>query len=456
MPVSVADNTFTHGQYLRDIFSMTVQEMNISYMAISHYLGDKDEHCDIISSDNSYCGKEPHIYRQNTDEINKINTFETYSDDQTIPVFIPYELKIFHFIRCDIRYSLPKITVSNNLLQYIDASYNSFFDWSGPINNLNHLKFLDLSNNFCSNVSKIFFSGGSNLTTLLVDNNLLGFVLPNDHKRQTFSSLTMLQTLSLAHNRILSLPVAIFKSQNNLRTLNLSGNMIENVNFEIKNMTKLSHIDISEYRISHLDVSFTKQLDDLTNHVCQLTVDMSGNPIKCTCDLIEFIQWLATTKVQLNNMLQQECDSMKMYLNNSKTVYDQLKKKCSSYVTTVVAVVSGMVVFVITMIGELLYRYRWKIRYLYYIVKSKHQGYVKPLRVDNNFLYDAFISYADGDETFVHSKFLQRVEEEGHIRCCVHKRDFLPGNDIASNITSAIHNSRKTVLMMPNSFLASD
>ncbi|CAC5392277.1 unnamed protein product [Mytilus coruscus] len=191
---------------------------------------------------------------------------------------------------------------------------------------------------------------------------------------RTYEYLPNVQHLDLTHNRILSLPVAIFKSQNNLRTLNLSGKMIENVNFEIKHMPKLSHIDIFDNRISHLDVFFTKQLDDLTNHVRQLTVDMSGNPIKCTCDSIEFIQRLATTKIQLNNTLQQECDSMKMYLNNSKTVYDQLKKKCSSYVTTVVALALWMVVFVITMIGGLLYRYRWKIRYLYYIVKSKHQG----------------------------------------------------------------------------------
>ncbi|CAC5403889.1 Toll-like receptor 4 [Mytilus coruscus] len=115
-----------------------------------------------------------------------------------------------------------------------------------------------------------------------------------------------------------------------------------------------------------------------------------------------------------------------------------------------------MVFFVITIFGGLLYRYRWKIRYLYYIVKSKHQGYVKHLQVDNHFLYDAFISYADEDETFVHWTFLKRIEEEGNIRCCVHKRDFLPGNDIATNITSAIHNSRKTVVIMSHSFLASD
>ncbi|CAC5403891.1 TLR13 [Mytilus coruscus] len=453
--VSIADNQFTYGEYLLDMFSVSVDDVNISYMGMSHYLKDMDEQCDTISLGGSSCGREPDIDQQSIKEINKTDSLQTYVDDQFIPIFIPHQLKRIHFRQCKVRYYFPKLSLSNNLLEYIDASFNTFYDWRGPILNLKHLKFLDLSNNFCSNVSKIFFIGGPNLTTLLVQNNLLGFVLPDDHTGETFAALTILKTLNLADNRIPNLPVTIFKSQKNLRTLNLSGNMLENVNFEMIHMTKLSNIDISDNRLSLLEVSFTKQLDDLTKHVRHLTVDMSGNPIKCTCDSIDFIKWLTTTKVVLLYKFQQECSSMKMYLNDSLTVYDQLRKKCSSYATTIVAVASWVVIFAVAIIGGLLYRYRWKIRYLYYIVKSKHQGYIKPMEVDNDYLYDAFISYADDDDMFVYSKFLKHVEEEGHIICCVHKRDFIPGKEIATNITSAIHNSRKTVVVMSHNFLAS-
>ncbi|CAG2230392.1 unnamed protein product [Mytilus edulis] len=454
--VSIADNQFTYGEYLLDIFSVSVNEVNISYMGMSHYLQDKDEECDAIHSDTSFCDREPHIYRPILNEINKTDFLKTNVDDQFIPIFIPHQLKRFHFRQCKLRYYFPKIFLSNNLLEYIDASFNTFYDWRGPILSLKHLKFLDLSNNFCSNVSKLFFIGAPNLTTLLVQNNLLGFVLPDDHAGDTFAALTILETLNLADNRIPSLPVTIFKSQTNLKTLNLSGNMLENVNFEIKHMPKLSYIDISNNRLSILEDSFIKQLDDLTKHVRHLTLDMSGNPIKCTCDSIDFIKWLTTTKVVLLNMFQQECRSMKVHLNDSLTVNNQLEKKCSSYTTTIVAVASWVVIFAVAIVGGLLYRYRWKIRYLYYMVKSKHQGYIKPMQDDNDYLYDAFISYADDDGTFVHSKFLKHVEEEGQIICCVHKRDFTPGKEIATNITSAIHNSRKTVVIMSRNFLASN
>ncbi|CAC5414807.1 unnamed protein product [Mytilus coruscus] len=454
--ISAGDNQFTFGKYIGELSVLSnVQELNVSYMGISHNFLDKDEDCSIVSWDNSSCGKDSHIFRQDDNKINKIDYFQTSSGDVTITLHIPYELRIFHYKRCDMRYYLPEIFLTNNSLEYIDASFNTLYDWRGPFYNLDNLKFLDLSNNFCSNVSKKFFNGAPNLTSLFVGNNLLGFVLPYDHTGETFSSLIMLQTLDLAYNRIISLSILLFKSQKDLRTLNLSGNMLENVNFEIKHMTNLSFMDLSDNRISLLGVSFTDQLDELKKTVPNLTIDMSGNPITCTCDSISFIKWLATTKVHLN-MHQQECNSIKMYLNNSKAVYDMLKKNCSSYVTTVVAVVSWMIIFVMIIIAGLLYRYRWKMRYLYYIVKSKHQGYIKPQQVDNYFLYDAFISYADEDDTFVHRKFLKHVEENGNISCCIHKRDFIPGNDIASNITSAIHNSRKTVVIMSQNFLASD
>ncbi|VDI25881.1 Hypothetical predicted protein [Mytilus galloprovincialis] len=451
--ISAGDNQFTYGRYILHLSVLSnVQELNVSYMGISHDYLDKDEDCDIVSLDNSLCDKD---FRHNINDINKNDYFQTPSDDVPIPLNVPYKLRMFHYRRCDMRYKLPAIYLLNNSLEYIDASFNALYDWQGPFHNLHNLKYLDLSNNFCSNVSKTFFNGAPNLTSLFVGNNLLGFVLPNDHTGDTFSSLRMLQTLDLAYNRISNLPISLFKSQKYLRTLNLSGNMLENVNFEIKHMANLYFVNLSDNRISILDVSFTNQINHLTKNLPNLTIDMSGNPITCTCDSIAFIEWLSTTNVHLN-MHQQECYSIKMYLNNSKAGYDMLRKKCSSYMTTVVAVVSWMVIFVMILSAGLLYRYRWKIRYLYYIVKSKHQGYIKPLQVDNDFMYDVFISYADEDDTFVHSKFLKRVEEDGNISCCVHKRDFIPGNDIASNITSAIHNSRKTVVIMSQNFLSSD
>ena len=48
----------------------------------------------------------------------------------------------------------------------------------------------------------------------------------------------------------------------------------------------------------------------------------------------------------------------------------------------------------------------------------------------------------------------RRLENNG-LNICIHDRDFVPGVDIAENITNAIHNSRQIVFVMTSAFLKS-
>ncbi|CAC5412712.1 unnamed protein product [Mytilus coruscus] len=457
--ITIADNEFSYGNYIMDVFYVTAEEVNASYMGLSHYLLNSDEPCDINQAGFSPCNKTTDTYREmkikRNDQNHHRNKPLSFSlDISNVP--IPRNIKKFHFRECKLRYYLVKMNFLQNKLEYIDISNNAFYVWQGPISNLTCLTYLDISNNFCSNVSTNFFEYGSNLTTLLIQNNLLGFVLPIDTNGEILAKLTKLKLLNLADNRIPSLPTTIFYSQTEIRMLNLSGNMLENVKFKIDHMTKLSYLDLSYNRLSTLGASFTRQLDILSNNVPNIAVNLLGNPIKCSCESIEFIKWYTSTNVHVLNNLHQECQSLQINLNSSKLIYDYLKKTCSSHTTTIVTVGSWLTIFAIVIIAGIAYRYRWKLRYAYYIVKGKHHGQIKPFETDDDFLYDAFVSYADEDDTFVYTKFLKYLEDDRNIRCCVHKRDFLAGNDIATNITSAIHNSRKTVVIMSHHFLESD
>lgn len=79
----------------------------------------------------------------------------------------------------------------------------------------------------------------------------------------------------------------------------------------------------------------------------------------------------------------------------------------------------------------------------------------RPNLLDLSYDYDAFVSYAEEDQHFVHETFLTNIEEGAELRVCLHKRDFLVGNEIAANITDAIHRSRKTICILTNHFLNS-
>ncbi|VDI65265.1 Hypothetical predicted protein [Mytilus galloprovincialis] len=91
------------------------------------------------------------------------------------------------------------------------------------------------------------------------------------------------------------------------------------------------------------------------------------------------------------------------------------------------------------------------------MTKNRFRGYVPVIdHANKTYLYDAFISYAEQDCGFVHNDVIKNLEKEGSLKLCLHKRDFLPGNEIAANITSAIHNSRKTVVILSPHYLASN
>ncbi|XP_056008441.1 toll-like receptor 4 [Ostrea edulis] len=115
--------------------------------------------------------------------------------------------------------------------------------------------------------------------------------------------------------------------------------------------------------------------------------------------------------------------------------------------------VSLIIVFLMLTMGRIVYRYRWRIRYLFYITKSRLHGY-KAL-AEKEYRFDAFVSYATDDLPFVKNEVIKELEENGGFTLCLHSRDFLPGFEIAENIVSAINKSRKTIVILSPEYIKS-
>ncbi|CAG2188062.1 Toll-like receptor 4 [Mytilus edulis] len=79
----------------------------------------------------------------------------------------------------------------------------------------------------------------------------------------------------------------------------------------------------------------------------------------------------------------------------------------------------------------------------------------KTLDTEGIYTYDAFISYSDKEKDFIIKECLPNLEVKRNLKLCIHQRDFIPGEDITVNITSAIHDSKKTICIMTRSFLDS-
>ncbi|XP_052078473.1 toll-like receptor 4 [Mytilus californianus] len=446
----MSDNEFSYGQYFFDFITMQIEFVNVSLLFSSRRNNEREEICE--RPDESCCNQECKPIHTPAENI-----FRSNSPWKILP--IPRKLKKALYKECYLRYEIPQFTVSENILEYVDLSYNIFYSWIGPLLTFAHVQFLDLSNNICSNVSKEFFKSVPNVITLLVQNNLLGFVFPDDNEGEIMQHMPALQIVNLAENRIPSLPYIFFKSQANLIDIKLGGNMMDNITFQINHMKRLSNLDLSNNRISSLDENARGYLEEVYKVKNKLSIDISGNPLKCSCDTIEFIKWMSTTKIKIHNKHKTSCLTSHgdpESLRKPKRVFEKLQMECSSYSSLIVGTVASLVVFLFVLIWGIGYRNRWRLRYMYYMVKNKYQVQNKGNSDnDGQYEYDAFISYDNNDRFFVHDKLLHCLEREAGLKLCIHKRDFIPGNDIAGNITSAIHNSRKVVIVMSHNYLDS-
>ncbi|XP_052079415.1 toll-like receptor 4 [Mytilus californianus] len=462
--VSLRGNPLKFGSYIFNVFLL----INLETADVSDLFRHKtDLHPENCIADSictckedsaikpSYMDRSGITSRYAIDEFNKGDIPDLFSP-AVIP--IPNNLKHINYSSASLRMDVPTLKLSTNKLETVDFSNNILYSLNGPIYNVDSLQILNVSTNFCSNISKSFFSSDfKNLEHLNFHNNLLGIVLPDDIDGEIFHNLESLIELVLSNNRIPNLPENIFKSQRNLQKLDLSENIFTSITFRVSHMMHLKELDLSGNRITIISDPITFQWESLARKH-NFSVDLTDNMMECNCISIKFIEWMTTTNVRLKNIKKYKCmlwNRTITALHNLKETYDILKKHCSSYEPLEIALVSGILLLIIFIVVAVFYRYRWKLRYLYYIVKVKYSSLHSETEEEYSYMYGAFVSYADEDRMFVHNTLLQKLEVQNGIQLCLHKRNFLPGNDIATNITSAIHNSRRTLVIVSHNFLKS-
>ncbi|XP_061175905.1 toll-like receptor 4 [Saccostrea echinata] len=166
-----------------------------------------------------------------------------------------------------------------------------------------------------------------------------------------------------------------------------------------------------------------------------------------------------TGRINFKSFVNYSCavssQSSPLMFSKIKEHIKKLEKECKSYTYLIIIVTITLILFLCILLGGLLYRYRWKLRYFYYMTKSRYHGY-KSVRGDSqsDFKYDVFVSYADEDLPFV-QKMIMELEKNNGIRLCIHHRDFVPGYDISKNIITAVNKSRKTVVILSPNFIKS-
>ena len=331
-------------------------------------------------------------------------------------VSLPHSLETLYLNKSTLVFHIGKFHPRPNRVKRFYAQGNTFYEWRGPITGGETLEYVDLSNNFCQKMSTYFFDSAISLKHLKINNNVLGFSLQADTEGLSFKNLRNLTLLDIGSYKIQHLPKLIFKNLISLRNLNLRNNLMTDFSVKLNQMGNLSHLDLSINQLTALAPHVIEDLDRISQNR-EITVDFTGNPLRCECRYIEFICWVVITKVQLKFNKSDFCISKysqtgRVDLKDLKYFIPLLEKHCESYTNVIVVSLMLIVIFVTTNLCIIIYRYRWKLRYLFYMTKSQYYGYKQSHTADQNsdFEFDAFISHADEDRHFAFHQIMSQLK----------------------------------------------
>ena len=332
---------------------------------------------------------------------------------------------------------IESLDVINHLhqLNYLDGSgsfavFKNFEKSWGEEMSLQQLKTLNLASNKIKSVESMKLNTTTpNVVDLDLSNNLI-----QTFSRETLKYLEQLHRLFLSGNHL----VSIGSTDNGLLYLPA----IEILDLSLNSITEIPH-------------SFLEGLNGT------LTIlNAGGNPFACTCAIEPLRKWiLSDSQVMLSPDLLYKCKTPPQLSTLSVT---QVNLDCGSHLAFYLSIgISSGLTFLLLLI--LIRKYKWHIKYRLFLLFSRRRKY-QPCENGiglNAIRYDAFISYAhenNHDLTWVVNDLRLNLEENPEpFRLCIgHARDFIPGAPLLESITEAIHNSRKTIIVLSPSYLDSE
>ncbi|XP_071088044.1 toll-like receptor 4 [Haliotis cracherodii] len=449
--VTIQSTRFTYGNYVHNLQHLSgLRYLDLSRNPIQGKLPVEHNALFEWSSicDDDQCLTYEYIDIDNQDGSNEF--LPPKERDMNACLGIPPNLTTFKLSNHRLSFELSKMCFKENILRYIDLSNNAFTRWTGPVFGLENVTNLYLSGNSANHISPHFFSHFTSLTHLDLSHNSFGF--PNNHckDRRYFRNQRKLEYLNMSFNGIFLLHRDFLIGLRSLRILDFSYNSIFNLSFNFEHNTHLININCAYNNIKTITPYGRSQMKLLPD----LRLDLSYNPLLCTCENIDFFDWLLSAHIA-SNLQSYHCVNKERHTlslkGNAETILTGLKVACYNVLGITLGVLTTLLLILFFVSSLLCYRYRWKIIYWFYVIKLK-------LRNNRNeyiclFDFDVYVSYADPDLGFVRNDMIQILEHLRGTRLYIRDRDSIPGAPISENIIDGIRRSRKTVLLLSRAFL---
>lgn len=269
--------------------------------------------------------------------------------------------------------------------------------------------------------------------------------------KKFIAPLRHLRNLTFKFADISNVPERFLEHTPNLSSLTLVGNLFSKWENNIfPSSDSLRYIDFGLNHITDIDA------DSFPVHILKniLMLDLSKNPFVCSCTLFWFRKkWIPENMAKLRNYPETYyCESPQAMKTRQVQEYNPSAADCLDPLV-LMAIILSLCLFVICFICVLLYRYRWHIKYYIYLCCVR-RGYKKI--EEDKYYFDAFVAYNGDDRTWILTNLMPFLEKQQKMRLCLHDRDFVPGTLMVDNIVENMRKSRKLILVLSNSFIASE
>lgn len=335
---------------------------------------------------------------------------------------------------------------------------------------LGSLLYLNLANNKMTYIQSDIFKYTISLRYLHLEHNLLGKLIARNFDGSLFMGLSKLQELYLMDNQLSTVPDAMFQDLSSLKFLNLTSNQVTTWGPNLFRPTQyLQVLDLT----NNLIATFREeQIHDLAQSLRSL--NLTGNPFACNCDLRWFRDWMNQTSVELANSASYRCNGPDRWAGKPLLSFDRSKIDCLIIKWWYILIASAVVLIVVVIMSGVIYRKRWWLKLFIYKQSRRSKktrklnaadgrggyGAIEPEDAVKKF--DAYISCAEEDKKWVLTYLLPgvdngKIDDErvfgGQYSLYFEERDAVVGRSLAGNIFENLSCSRKMLVVLSKDYL---
>ena len=366
----------------------------------------------------------------------------------------------------------PIIVLNKGSLKYADVSGNQFETMPNKIfcpNMTFPLEHADASNCRIKCINRDILQNCTVAVKFVnLSNNDLGLLEGGCNKNPkdvglVLKSVPTIEILDISYNSISRLFYDTFDKSINLRKLYLSHNKLSSWEPNLTKSVYLEYLDLSYNNFQTLPLDTRLMLENLDgNHFKKtsnhLHLNLLENKFSCSCQNIQFLKWLTRTEINPINLKQYKCyfhHKIELF-SHLNSIIAELESECSSNSWFVCSLASLVIHYVLVTVATVLFRNRHSLKYLILKMRMRREHLDAILGNNSEYLFDAFISCSREGAKWAKKYLLPKLENQDiGLKFCVAQRDFLVGKTIIDNIMDTISKSRKTILLVDETFINS-